>query len=159
MLFRHQSPNYYKQLRPTSYDTIEKNRDSEQYLQDRIETEKQYHQLLNQPADNSFIYATIVGFHKMEKANTYPGYTYYFKLSPEQIKNTIFQVVGQGKHTTEPMRGRKGLLTAIKYWIDNKGQLKPYYDSVVGGNIDPRIEVIIGYPVKYTIYIPQEEDR
>lgn len=162
LIFRHQSPNFYKELKSVSYNQIDINRENPEYLEDRIENEAMYHALLNhknEQLDTSFIYATIVGFHKMQSAKTYLGYTYYFKLTPEQINDTIFQVVGQGPHTTNPIPGRKGLLAAIDYWLKHKNQLKPYYDAVVGGNIDPRIEVIIGYPVQYLDYVPQIEDR
>lgn len=158
IVFRHQSADFYPELKPVAYTEIAKHRESDEYMKDRIEGEKVYHTILgdNTP-DQSFLYATVVGFHKMDNPLDYPGYTYYFRLTPEQIQDTIFHVV-YGKGSTKPMKGIIGLILALKLWKKHKARFKSYDDPLIG-QIDPRIEVVISYPVKYFKYVPQVEDR
>src|SRR5258708_35021021 len=87
IIFRHQSQNYFSVLEPITYNKISKQRKNKEYIEDRIKDEKQYHNLLKDSNLNcSFLYSTILGFHKMESPISYPGYTYYFHLTLKQIE-------------------------------------------------------------------------
>lgn len=131
----------------------------------RIATEKVYHELLPDHDDGvSFLYATPVGYDKMPDALSYPGYTYYFRLFPQQLGNCLFTIVDEYTHLhpsspTMPLtRGSKGLKNAMKIWDDKKDTMKPY-EKKDFGTIDPRVEVVIPFSVTPTYFIPQEEDR
>ena len=91
LYFRHQSKSLYELLRPISYERVqEESERSDEYMESRIETEDAYRRLLKSAGiihakGNSFLYATVGGFHGMESANDYPGYTYYFHITPKQL--------------------------------------------------------------------------
>jgi hypothetical protein len=159
LVFRHQSSGWFETLEPITYQEVAKQRDNQEYMEDRIRDEKVYHDLLpgiSNP-DKSFLYATILGYHKMESPYSFPGYTYYFRLSLDQIQNTVFRVV-TGEKSTKPIKGVKGLIIALWIWKSHSKKFKSYNDPLIG-EIDPRIEVVISYPVKWFKYIPQVEDR
>ncbi len=161
LVFRHESPNFYKSLHPESLAQVARTRQNPQYMKDREKTEKKYHDLLpSYPEEKSFLYATIVGYHKMEAPTSYPGYTYYFYLSPQQIGQTIFEVVGQDKSLSMPPDlGQKALAERLKFWDGNSKEFKTYTDPVLKEPIYPRIEVVISFPVEYFSYVLQQEDR
>lgn len=125
----------------------------------RKNTEKHYHKLFKSTSNNqSFTYATIVGFNYMDSVLEFPGFTYYFKLNNKQIENTIFEVVDK-KYNLQPKLGLNGLSNALEFWISNIGKFSEYHDDVVGGIIKPRIEVVIPFDVKYFDFVPQIENR
>jgi len=158
LIFRHQSSDFFETLRPISYEKIALMRDSEEYMQSRKDTEKHYKNLLNlSDMKNSFLYATVVGFHKMEHPSTYPGYTYYFKLNRSQIETTVFEVV-DAVHNMEAGVGFKALENALNFWNTQKSTMKSYEDEIAG-LILPRIEVVVSYPIQYSKYVTQIEDR
>ena len=158
LVFRHQSSDFFKTLHPISYEKIALMRDSEEYMKSRKNTEEHYKHLLNvSDTENSFLYATVVGFHKMEHPSTYPGYTYYFKLDGSQIKQTVFEVV-DSVHNMEAEVGLKHLEKALNFWMDHEKEMTSYEDPVAG-LILPRVEVVIPYSVKYNKYVTQIEDR
>ena len=159
IIFRHQSQDFFKTLKPIEYSKIAILRQNEEYMRFRKEYENSYHQLLpNHDKNQSFLYATVVGYHKMKHPSTYPGYTYYFNLSSKQIKNTIFEIVDT-KYKMEPMLGLKGLEKAMTIWENHNSKFESYSDPVVEGIIFPRIEVVIPYPVFYSKFVNQIEDR
>jgi len=96
LYFRHQSKSLYELLRPISYQRVqEESWRSDKYMDSRIETEDTYRKLLKSSGiihdkGISFLYATVVGFHGMKSANDYPGYTYCFHITPNQLSKTIF---------------------------------------------------------------------
>ncbi len=165
LVFRHQSPFQLKELEPLSYKELKSSRGTdmpkkelEKYLSDRIKEEKKYHNLIPEyPKDKSFLYATIVGYHKMESPMSYPGFTYYFTLSDSQINKCIFHIVAD-KYEFEPIKGIKGLQTSLTNWELNYDQFKSSEDEWFDA-VDPRIEVIIPFDVNFFGFIPQEEDR
>ena len=52
-----------------------------------------------------------------------------------------------------------GLKRAIEIWKEESSNYKSYYDDIVEGYIDPRIEVVVPIEVKPFAYYPQIEDR
>jgi hypothetical protein len=153
--FRHQSPLKLDVLKPQTYKYIGKNR-PEYNITTRINTEKPYHKLLGTASNQSFLYATIVGYNKMTQPSEYPGYTYFFKLDKQQLKNTIFTIVA--KDTEYPLAtGQHGLEYMMTQY---KKHLHEFKTSKVDGIlIYPRVEVIIPYSVDPLMVINQEEDR
>lgn len=166
LIFRHQSPHKLDVLKPLSYRAVAKQRaedydatDLGLYMKDRKDDEAVPHNLLSQvlyPNDCSFLYATVVGYHKMESPQSYPGFTYYFTLTESQIDSCVFFVVF--KSNTIPTKGMIGLRAAMDFWEKNKKYMKPTEDSVVG-IIDPRIEVLVPYEVKPFGYVVEVEKR
>lgn len=90
--FRHQSPHFFTELRPLSYEELRKSRteEGEEFISDRIEHENIYHRMTGQPQHMSFLYATLVGYHLMDTPTDYPGYTYFFQLTDEEIHQCVF---------------------------------------------------------------------
>lgn len=164
LVFIHLSGDFYPNLRPVTYKEVAKNRSSE-YMEDRRSHEKKhYHpKLKNHDSNRSFLYASLASrskLHDLDSLLEYPGYVYYFKLTPSIIKDCIFEVCGGKDYKQkESMKGMSGLKSAIKEWDKNSKSFKKYYDKVVEGYIEPRIEVVIPHQVKPFAYIPQIEDR
>ena len=159
IVFRHQSPRYYDVLRPVTYrELISFGRDP-RYVLERQRFERGYHRMLDQNVDSSesFLYATVVGFHRMESWKTYPGFTYYFRMTEEQLQNSVCHVVDQN-HSTEPQRGVLGLQSALNAWSRCEKFMRPRYDSMLGRE-DPRIEIVIGCEIVYDRFVTQTEDR
>lgn len=166
LIFRHQSPHKLDVLKPLSYRAVAKQRAQDYdagelglYMKDRKESEAVPHNLLSQvlyPKDCSFLYATVVGYHKMESPQSYPGFTYYFTLSEKEIENCIFFVSFQSNSI--PTKGMIGLRASIDFWKKNEKYMKPTYDDILG-QVDPRIEVLIPFEVKPFGYVVEEEGR
>ena len=164
LVFQHQSSDFYPTLKPVSYDELAAMRNSPTYMQARRQTEEEYHDLLPEyDREKSFLYATVVGFNKMKSAEAYPGFTYFFRLTPSQIGDTIFEVVDgeavDGKHPLRPGRGQPALSEALAHWQEYESQLRLSKHPVTGCTIRPRVEVVIPFEVEYFDYVPQVEDR
>jgi hypothetical protein len=162
LIFRHQTSDYFDVLKPVPYERISEIRDSEEYMKSRLETEDMYRALLEKkgvsiPRTTSFLYSTLVGYHKMEHPSSYPGYTFYFKLTKEEIEKTVFEVVDK-RFTLGPKVGLKALEDCMRFWNSRKKQMSSYEDEVAG-LIYPRIEVVISYPVYPYKFVTQIEDR
>ena len=160
--FRHQSPDYHRVLRPLTYRELVRSRDNPTYVRERRADERQYHDLLGTaPADRdtSFLYATVAGCHKMAAADDYPGYTFYFTMTRPQVERAIFFVVNDDRPYTEPAVGLSALVESLAVWAADSAGFRSRWDDLLDGYIDPRIEVIIPQPVRWSAYVPQVEDR
>ena len=154
--FMHQSSSKLSELKPLSYAQLEKIRPNYP-IEHRKQEERNYKKLINNQADTSFLYATIVGYNKFDPPTEYPGYTYYFKLNAKQIKNCVFDIIAKQKYML-PTKGYAGLYNAITIWdAKNQSFKKGYLKDV--GVIQPRIEVIIPYTITPEYMIQREEDR
>lgn len=159
IVFQHQSSEFHDKLRPVTYDEIAARRENDEYMRDRKRTEKKYHEMLpTSDPKRSFLYASVVGSNMMEDPLTFPGFTYFFRLTTKQIENTIFEVVDR-KRKMQPKVGASGLEKALSFWEENLGSFAAYDDDVVGGEIRPRVEVVIPYEISYFDFVPQVEDR
>jgi hypothetical protein len=154
--FRHESPLALKVLRPLTYEELRQARPGYD-VDARMETELPYKDLVSSDPNISFLYATICGFNKMESAESYPGYTYYFRLSRKQIEQCLFGVVDKELNMV-PVKGVAGLREAMGFWAENSNAMSMYMDPELGP-IDPRVEVIIPFAVHPERYVPQQEDR
>jgi len=154
--FRHESPYELQNLQIPSYDQLEKIRPGYN-VKARRKTEDLYRNIIDHSKDLSFLYATIVGYNIMEPSIDYPGFTYYFQLTHPEIENCIFTIVDK-KEWMNPTVGTDGLQLAQHIWQRHKSQFEKYNDKELG-SIDPRIEVIIPFPVNIELYFPQIEDR
>jgi len=154
--FRHESPLDLSILRPLTYAELRDTR-PDYDVDARMETELAYRKLVSQKADTSFLYATIAGFNKMEDPESYPGFTYYFQLTNEQIERCLFGIVDK-EQALEPQLGSKALHLAIGLWTSKEDQMVAYEEPGLG-LVNPRVEVIIPFEVRPTRYVPQQEDR
>ena len=164
LVFVHLSSDFYPNLRPVTYEDVAKNRSSEYMVDRRSHEKKHYHpKLKDHDSNRSFLYASLASrskLHNLDALLEYPGYIYYFKLTPTIVKDCIFEVCGGKDYKQkESIKGMTGLKSAIKEWDKNSASFSSYYDKVVEGYIDPRIEVVIPHQVKPFAYIPQIEDR
>lgn len=155
--FMHQGPKKLTKLKPLSYNELAKTRGNKYPIEDRKDEEWVYKSLTHNPNNMSFLYATIVGYNKFEKPTSYPGYTYYFKLTPDQIKKCVFTVIDK-KEWMEPTLGKAGLEGAQLMWDEHNSKFRKHTKKGVGV-VYPRIEVVIPFSVTPTMMIPQEEDR
>jgi hypothetical protein len=167
--FQHKSSEGpFDTLEPRTYEELIELRsnsmdpdDAVAYVEDRSEHEALYHELLGTDPSHSFTYATIVGFEQMETPEDYPGNTHYFKLTLEQIEGCIFELVAGADHDldVEPQVGSEGLLSCANAWEAHSDEYEPYEDEVVGGLIEPRIEVVIPFAVDVLAVYPEVEMR
>lgn len=156
--FRHQSPSFHRVLRPLQYRELIRTREDIKYVEDRKAEEQQYRRLLRSQPDQSFLYATIVGFHRMESPRSYPGYTYYFKLDAAGVDACLFTVVDRGANAMPALRGLPGMLRALRFWLRHRDTMQATEDELLG-SIDPRIEVVTQQRVRWIKMVPQIEDR
>lgn len=161
--FKHMSPVALDELRPLTYPELEAVRPGYNIFE-RRKTELLYHDLLSLDKESSFLYAAIVGLNKMEAPDSYPGFTYYFRLNPAQISQCIFTIVDKKTWKTphqawmKPTKGISGLDIAKGIWVKHGNTFIPYEEEELGV-VDPRIEVVIPFAVTPEFYFPQEEDR
>lgn len=164
LIFQHHSPKKLDELVPQTYKSIFSDRietldrdKAQEYINDRIEEEESYRELLNNPANESFIYATIVGFNKMESATSYPGFTYYFKLTADQLNSCLFGVIKDNKSAKLDL-GQDGLIRSLKEWNKVVDEVDVVDDNILG-IIEPRIEVVISTVIIPYAMIPEVESR
>ena len=159
IIFQHQSPHLLDELSPLTYDAISKFR-NKKYMEEREKEEDWYREQLGNAheKDKSFLYSTILGRNKMEAPDKYPGYTYYFKIPKEKIKDTFFSIVGS-KDDKDPLRGEEGLRKVMEIWDKEKKKYKSKEYKDLGITVHPRIEVVSPSSVVPEMYIPQVEDR
>lgn len=167
--FQHKSPHGpFNRLESQTYETLIDQRSEDMdpenavyYVEEREEHETLYHEMLGSDASHSFTYATVVGFELMESPEDYPGNTHYFKLTIQQLNECVFELVAGKDHTldVEPSVGVKGLLACVTAWSAHFEEYESYQDDVVGGTIDPRIEVIIPFTVEVLAVYPEKELR
>ena len=131
-----------------------------EYVDDRVVEEDKYRVALGTDNDAlSFSYATVVGFHSMGGSSDYPGFTYFFHLSPADVERTLFGVISGDPGLQLPMeRGIHALERSMMHWNRYSGLFRPTDDPELG-LIDPRIEVVISYPIRPELFVPQAEDR
>jgi len=165
LIFQHHSPKKLNIISPQKYSTIFDDRsdnmdltDVLQYIKERIDEEEKYKNILNDNSKNSFIYATIVGFNKMESAQDYPGFTYYFKLDDSQMNECLFGVIDSKKVLVPIQKGIDSLTKCLLYWNESKDKLKVGKDELLG-IIEPRIEVVLPISVKPFAMVPEIEMR
>jgi hypothetical protein len=150
----HRSRNPHQELRPLTYDELVQDRthdrfdeeEAKAYVQDRKKFESYLRKRLRQAghvtdSDKSFLYGTVPGKEKMGSF----GYEHMLQLSPEEMEQTFFDVVGDGKQRM--VLGQKGLDAAIKRWEKAKELKETEY---MGMKIHPRIEVIMNGKYKPT---------
>lgn len=155
--FQHQSPEKLKIIKPQTYSRLEIIRPGYP-VEDRKDHEKVYRKLTNQKNNLSFTYATVVGYHMMGTPKSYDGYTYYFRLSNEKLKRTIFEVVATGKDWMKPTLGEPGLNKAMNIWKIHHYEFKNTHEKDIG-TIFSRIEVVIPFNIVPVKVFLQKEDR
>jgi hypothetical protein len=144
------------ELRPLTYDELREIRPGYD-VEARRDTERVYRAMTRQATDHSFLYATVVGGNNMEAPDEYPGFTYYFMLTPAQIEACIFDIVDAQKWM-EPTKGSVGLKLALQLWTKHHADFQSHEEADLG-TIDSRIEVVIPFKVRPTLFFPQIEDR
>lgn len=163
-IFIHQTSEKFDVLKPLSYKELSSFRSADYILDRKKHEQENYHtKVEGYDKEQSFLYASLASRSKLHASDallSYPGYVYYFKLTKPQIEKCIFECLGGINYKQKKaQKGMTGLLSAIKEWDENSKSFKRYYDKVVGGYIEPRIEVIIPFEVEYIAYVPQVEDR
>lgn len=165
--FQHESPRRLAQVTPPLYRDLLLMRSetmdpqaAQDYVADRVFQEDKYRIALGIDNDSlSFTYATAVGFHGMEDPLSYPGFTYFFRLTHLQVQDALFGVISGDPMLDLPMeRGLRGLERCLTHWNRHSGEFTSTDDPELG-HIDPRVEVVLQFPVRPAFYVPQQEDR
>jgi hypothetical protein len=155
--FRHTNERHVLVLQPQTYHNLQRFREGYD-VSARKRTEIYFHDMLDHESnDTSFLYATVVGCNKMESPDSYPGYTYFFRLTDVEIEKCIFSIVDK-KRWMRATVGKAGLNEALRIWQEHAHKFEPFEEKELG-TIDPRIEVIISFDVIPEQYICQQEDR
>jgi len=69
-------------------------------------------------------------------------------------------IAGEEKELNiQPKKGIYGLKECLENWNLYSNKFNSYYDEIVQGTIDPRIEVIIDYNIAPEYYVPEIEER
>lgn len=133
---------------------------AERYVADRVVSEDRYRTALGIDNDVlSFSYATVVGFNSMEGPEDYPGFTYFFRMSPAQVHRALFGAVTGDPLLQVPMEtGHRGLEQALEHWSRYSGLFLPADDPDLG-TVQPRVEVVFQFPVRPELFVAQVEDR
>lgn len=165
--FQHESPRRLDFIVPLSYHELRHARGSDmdkvaldQYVNDRVVQEDGYRTTLGLTDDErSFMYATVVGFHRMQDAADYPGFTYLFRLTRDQAEGALFGVVtGDPALLMSPERGVRALERCMEHWNRHSAEFVSVEDVDLGV-VDPRIEAVIPFHVRPTHFVLQAEDR
>lgn len=158
--FRHCSPLKLNKLIPLNYKELAEARPGYN-MEWRRNTEDKYHEIFarNNLAshDCTFLYATICGYHRMGPPEDYDGYTYYFRLTKDQIDSTLFEII-DAEHRREASRGVNAMLSCTLEWDRNKDKYTSYHEENLG-DVHPRIEVIIPFEVLPELYFPPKKER
>ncbi len=148
----HYSREKHPELRPLSYEELEKDRTSgrwanepekaKAYVDDRRRFEKELHKRLasrgiQTDPNNSFLYATIDGHEQFGNPATYK---HLAPLNADVVNSSFFDVVGAGKGRTT--FGHRGLESALRRWEAANAAGKLETSEYMGMPIKPRIEVI-----------------
>ena len=150
--FVYQSKKFVKSIRPQKYSDLYNGNAHQKY-------EKQYREHIKYyPKEISFVKASLFNATDIvtpEQILMNQGYTYYFKLIPEQIEKCLFSVTIDGENVL--VKGVQGFAAAYKVWNERvkKEEDKKYLSDRVADNI----EVIIPFKVKPQYYIPEVKKR
>ena len=156
--FQHESSDLFNVLKPISYDELQKVRGKKYPIESRKVDEDTYRKLLNIKNDKmTFLYAAPVKYQKFGDPADFPGYTYYFKLSDDDMEHCVFDIIDV-KKWMNPMKGKKGFDHAVQIWKESSKLFKAHKDKNIG-MIYPRIEVIISKEIYPKYVYPQQEDR
>lgn len=158
--FVHFSNKRLNTLRKQSYDSIAEN-SSLKYANERKEFEYQYKDLLDlYPERYSFLYASPVSlsnYHSSMNVLLNPEYTYYFKLTLEQLDMCVFHFVEDEENYTQPIKGLKGLTSAVEKWFNSPDVMNS--KKIHNINLSERVQVAIPISVKPFAFIPKILDR
>ena len=146
-----QTNKFVKSIRPQKYSNLY-NGSAHQKFEKVYRDHIKYY-----PNDISFVKASLFNATDIvtpEQILLSQGYTYYFKLLPEQIEKCLFSVTIDGENAL--VKGIQGFAGAYKVW--NEREAKEQSNFL---NDKPRdnIEVIIPFKVKPQYYIPEVKKR
>lgn len=149
--FIYQSNKFVKSIRPQKYSDLYKGE-----LQKKYEMCFRDH-IKNYPEDFSFVKASLFNATEVctiSQILLNKGYTYYFKLSPEQIERCLFLITING--LTVLTKGIQGFVDAYRLWSK-----KPVVENteVISDKPKDNIQVIIPFKVKPQYYIPEVSKR
>ena len=146
-----QSKKFVKSIRPQKYSNLYNGRAHQEFEKVYREHIKYY------PKDMSFVKASLFNATDIvtpEQILLSRGYTYYFKLLPEQIEKCLFSVTIDGENAL--VKGIQGFAGAYKVWNERKDKEE---NQVLNDRLRDNIEVIIPFKVKPRYYIPEVKKR
>ena len=140
---------FKKVIRPKRYNKIFRGHKLKE-LEKEIRNHFPYHE-----KNTSFVRASLFNATNTSRPDQIlqrKEYTYYAKLTPEEIEKCLFVVTINSEVVYS--KGIKGLASAYKVWFENKEKSK---DTDDGPKND--IQVIIPFKVKPQYYIPEISKR
>ncbi len=147
-----QTNKFVKSIRPPKYSSLYNGK-----AHQKFEVAYRKH-IKNYPDNMSFVKASLFNATDIvtpKQILLSQGYTYYFKLLPEQIEKCLFSVTIDGENALA--KGIQGFAGAYKVWNERKDtrtKAKSYSDKS-----SDNIEVIIPFKVKPQYYIPEVKKR
>ena len=149
--FIYQSKNFIKVIKPQKYTDLYNGQAHQEY-------EKRYREhIKGHPEKVSFVKSSLFNATDTltpSKILMYQDYTYYFKLSPDQIEKCLFSITINGKNNLE--KGVQGFMLSYKHWYEKKDQKETNQFTDCAQN---NIEVIIPFKIKPQYYIPEVKKR
>ncbi len=146
-----QTNKFAKSIRPQKYSNLYNGKAHQKYENIYREHIKNY------PVDVSFVKATL--FNASDTVTPTQilinqGYTYYFKLLPEQIERCLFSInVGDKKSL---VKGIQGFANAYGVWSERDVKEK---SNAINDRPKDNIEVVIPFKIKPQYYIPEIKKR
>lgn len=147
-----QTNKFVKSIRPPKYSSLYNGKAHQKF-------EEAYRKhIKNHPDNMSFIKASLFNATDIVTPTQIllsQGYTYYFKLLPEQIEKCLFSVTIDGENVL--VKGIQGFAGVYKVWNERKDtytEVKSYSNKP-----NDNIEVIIPFKVKPQYYIPEVKKR
>ena len=145
-----QTDKFQKSIRPKRYQDVSRG-DVLRRLEKDLRSELLYHE-----SETSFIRANLYNAtNKMTPSKVLQSnyYTYYFKLTPQEIDRCLF-IVTSG-FNTEIIKGITGFTESFKIWSSRVSNCEEY----LGDRRSDEIEVVIPFKIKPQYYIPCIEKR
>ena len=146
-----QTNKFVKSIRPQKYSNLYNGKAHQRY-------EKIYRNHIDSyPEDISFVKAVLFNASDIVTPSQIlisQGYTYYFKLLPEQIERCLFSINIDGNNSL--VRGIQGFANAYKAWGERVVKEK---NNTINDKPKDNIEVIIPFKVKPQYYIPEIKKR
>jgi hypothetical protein len=157
----HTSPLLLSRLKGVPYEQIAKDRDDPDYMTKRLETDRRVADELGIDLDErgrGFLHASLGGKTRMRSDGDYPGHTYRFGLTPEQVARTYFETP-LADRTVRGGVGELGLKEAIRVWDEVDEKEKAGTWAVGSGSGKSRVEAYIPDEIEPQSLFPQQEDR
>lgn len=157
LYFIYESTEKLKVIKPFTYTQI-KNRLNARVEESIRDIDRNYRKhFLDHHASTSFIHASIAGFssyYKHARLFDTENYTYYFKLTPSELKDCCFSITNESGEITDITPGIPGILSVLKKWQSNKNIYPDIINLTEASFCYSQINIVIPFKVKPIFILP-----